>query len=190
MNSSEAEKTPSAASDDSFATRWSRRKQAVREEQLSTQTAAEIAATEPPEVSEPHQLCDTDMPPLDSLTEDSDYRGFLSPKVSEALRRKALHILFHGPSFNLCDGLDDYDEDFTHFAKLGNIITADMRHQMEVEAKRLLERADAEKQMPTQTQANIQTQIENPDRDTTESQLASNEAAVSDTNTHDVELEQ
>lgn len=179
MSSSDAEKKSTVPTDDSFASRWSRRKQAVQEEELTTQTPADIDITDPPVVSEPRRLCDADMPPLDSLTEDSDYRGFLSPKVSETLRRKALHILFHGPSFNIRDGLDDYDEEFTNFAKLGDIVTSDMRHQMEVEARRLLEQADAE----------IQTEIENPDSVSSEFQLASNEAAGPDINAQDVELE-
>ena len=56
-------------------------------------------------------LCDKDMPDLNKLNEDSDYSGFLSPGVSDKLRKLALHQLFHGQSFNVCDGLDDYDED-------------------------------------------------------------------------------
>jgi len=87
------------------------------------------------------QLCDKDMPDLDSLDEDSDYSGFLSPGVSEGLRKLALRKLFQGQSFNLCDGLDDYDEEFTSFEKLGDIITADMRFQLEEEAKRKLQMA-------------------------------------------------
>ena len=35
------------------------------------------------------ELTDQDMPPLASLTADSDYSGSLSSKVSEALRRAA-----------------------------------------------------------------------------------------------------
>lgn len=89
-------------------------------------------------------LCDKDMPDLDSMDEDSDYSGFLSPGVSDELRKLALHKLFHGQSFNLCDGLDDYDEEYTSFEKLGDIVTADMRFQVEEEAKRKLQIAAQE----------------------------------------------
>ena len=64
------------------------------------------------------ELSDADMPPLASLGPDSDYSGFLSPGVSEELRRLALRKLFHSPIFNVTDGLDDYDDDFTSFEVL------------------------------------------------------------------------
>ena len=70
-------------------------------------------------------------PPLESLTTDSDYSGFLSPGVSETLRRLALRKLFHAPEFNLCDGLDDYDDDFRTFAELGSMVTVEMRKRLE-----------------------------------------------------------
>ncbi len=76
------------------------------------------------------------MPDIDSLDDDSDYSGFLSPGVSEALRKQALRRMFHSAAFNVCDGLDDYDEDFTSFEKLGDIVTADMRHRELVEEER------------------------------------------------------
>ena len=89
-----------------------------------------------PAVIEEKVLTDEDMPPLDSLDEDSDYSGFLSSGVSEALRRRALRKLFSSAVFNIPDGLDDYDDDFTSFAALGDIVTSDMKHQAEMEAER------------------------------------------------------
>lgn len=86
---------------------------------------------------------DADMPPLESLSPESDYTGFLSPKVSEGLHRAALRKLFRGPEFNVIDELDDYAEDFTTFKALGDIVTSDMRHLIEVEARK---RAEALKQ--------------------------------------------
>jgi hypothetical protein len=80
-------------------------------------------------------LTDKDMPDVKTLTEKSDYSGFLSPGVSEDLRKLALRKLFNSDYFHERDGLDDYDEEFTKFEKLGDIITADMRFQMEQEAK-------------------------------------------------------
>ncbi len=87
-------------------------------------------------------LTDADMPPLESLDEHSDYSGFLSSGVSEDLRRRALRKLFFSAAFNVRDGLDDYDDDFTSFEGLGDMVTADMKHQREVEAERA--RAEAE----------------------------------------------
>jgi hypothetical protein len=134
-----------------FLTRWSRRK--------SVASAREQAAHEEPQ-PDAHSIADTqsgtvtaaasdektdaDMPPIESLDEKSDYSVFMSPKVSEHLRRAALRKLFHMPAFNITDGLDDYDEDFRKVKLLGDVITADMRHQMErkqEEARRKLAEA-------------------------------------------------
>jgi hypothetical protein len=86
-------------------------------------------------------LTDDDMPPIESLNADSDFSGFMSSKVSEPLRRRALRKLFGSAQFNIRDGLDDYDGDYTSFAGLGGIITADLRHQLEVELQKKIEAA-------------------------------------------------
>ena len=114
---------------------WARRKQAVLAEQQQIKLDKAAKQEEVP------VLTDEDMPPIDSLTPDSDYKGFLSPGVSDDLRRLALRKLFHSPEFNVVDGLDDYDGDYTSFAKLGDVITSEMRHRMEIEARRKLEKA-------------------------------------------------
>lgn len=132
MSVSKPDKQHVLAEDENFISRWSRRKQdrgkdpAVTSEKIPTADAI---------VEKPH-LTDADMPAIESLTEDSDYSGFLSPKVSEALRKQALRKLFHSPGFNVRDGLDDYDGVYTEFEKLGDIVTADMRHQLEMESQR------------------------------------------------------
>ena len=119
-----------------FFSRWSRRK-ALQQEETDQLTISEGAGQEDelPVVSEEEEapaLTDDDMPPLETLGEDDSYSGFLSPEVSEKLRKVALRQLFHGAGFNIRDGLDDYDEDFTIFKPLGDIITADMRHREEM----------------------------------------------------------
>ena len=132
---------PDGLTDSGFWSRWSARKQADRELEEPIPPAEEHAA--PPEL-EPRPLTDEDMPPLESLGENSDYSGFLSPEVSDGLRRLALRKLFHGADFNVCDGLDDYAEDFTSFEKLGDLVTADMSFQMEQAARRAEQEASGE----------------------------------------------
>lgn len=83
----------------------------------------------------PVLLTDADMPPLDSLGPDSDYSGFLSRGVSRSLRRQALRRLFSSPHLNVVDGLDDYAEDFTGLAPLGDVVTAEMRYRLEQAAR-------------------------------------------------------
>ena len=143
----------SAASKESTLSRWSRRKQEatkippvseqepadVAEASLSTQQSDEV-------VQEPIPLTDADMPDIDSLVEDSDFTGFMSPGVSDELRNLALRKLFHAPVFNIRDGLDEYDEDYTTFEKLGDIVTCDMKHQIEVQERKRLEALEREKQ--------------------------------------------
>jgi len=74
-------------------------------------------------------LTDRDMPSVDTLNEASDFGQFMSPGVSDVLRKAALRKLFRLPVFGIRDGLDDYDEDFRNFAALGNIVTADMKFE-------------------------------------------------------------
>ncbi len=127
-----------------FVSRWSRLKHEARQAGDSAAVAdADHAVSAdsagPNEPASAPQPTDADMPSLDSLTYDSDYSDFLSPGVSEQLRKLALRKLFHNDVFNIRDGLDEYDDDFTHFEKLGDIVTSDMRHQMEMEARRRAE---------------------------------------------------
>lgn len=145
---------PTARSDARFLTRWARRKAAVDSTDATAKSATSAAAAgdELPAVAADGAvatvadkkpapaLTDADMPPVESLHADSDFSGFLSPGVSEALRRRALRKLFACAVFNRRDGLDDYDDDFRHFPALGDHITSDMKHRMEMEA----ERAEAE----------------------------------------------
>ena len=45
--------------------------------------------------------------------------------------------LFHLPQFNLVDGLNDYDEDYTRFESLGGVVTHEMKRLMQREAQHL-----------------------------------------------------
>ncbi|MET0027090.1 MAG: DUF3306 domain-containing protein [Candidatus Thiodiazotropha sp.] len=126
--------------DESFLNRWSRRKLEA-ETSPGDESGPNLAEVEVEEQAP--LLTDADMPSLESLDEQSEYRGFLSPGVSEGLRQAALQKLFRSSCFNVCDGLDDYAEDFTRFEKLGDLVTADLRHRLQKEAQRLAERADA-----------------------------------------------
>ena len=55
----------------------------------------------------------TELPSIDALTIDSDYRGFMQPGVDESLKRGALKKLFSDPRFNVMDGLDVYIDDYS-----------------------------------------------------------------------------
>ncbi|MEX2575132.1 MAG: DUF3306 domain-containing protein [Halofilum sp. (in: g-proteobacteria)] len=132
----------------SFLRRWSARKNQARAEDAETQNPQEPAADERPagEVSGDDQLqpTDADMPPLESLGEDSDYRGFLSPRVSQSLRRAALRKLFQSPRFDVRDGLDDYDGDYTRYTPLGDTVTAHAKFHTERLRERVRSAATAD----------------------------------------------
>jgi hypothetical protein len=53
------------------------------------------------------------LPPLESLTIDSDYSPFMRPGVDDAMKRGALKKLFSDPRFNVMDGLDVYIADYS-----------------------------------------------------------------------------
>ena len=62
----------------------------------------------------------------------------MSEGVSSELRKAALKKLFFSGKFAARDGLDDYDDDFTHFEPLGDTITSDMKfHARRKEKDRL-----------------------------------------------------
>ncbi len=134
--------------------RWSRRKQQSKaetkeedqaldfqfssnSEQLSEPIASPTAIKavgEEQAAPETPVLTDSDMPAIETLNSESDFSMFMSSGVTDKLRNLALKQLFKAPHFNIRDGLDEYDEDYTFFEKLGDIVTCDMKHQIEVEA--------------------------------------------------------
>jgi hypothetical protein len=138
--------------DASFVSRWSRLKHENKQtdddaaidavdDAIVDTTAKQSIASDEEQQAPVKILTDADMPDIESMTADSDYTDFLSPGVSEELRRLALRKLFRSEVFNIRDGLDEYDGDYTHFEKLGDIVTSDMKHQLELEAKRKAEQA-------------------------------------------------
>ena len=80
------------------------------------QTPAEMAhnAIEPTtSASVSNSVSNADLPPIESLTIDSDFAPFFKPQVDESVKRAALKQLFRDPRFNIMDGLDTYIDDYT-----------------------------------------------------------------------------
>lgn len=164
---------PPAAESEGLLARWSARKARVREEDRALQEQAEDAVSQALQEGEPAEaaareldaraevppaaeaeLTDADMPPVESLDERSDLSMFFSSKVSAELRRRALRKVFVSAAFNRVDGLDDYAEDFTAFAPLGDVLTSDLKHQMEMARKRLA--ADEQQLEPIEGESPIE----------------------------------
>jgi len=155
-----------------FLSRWSRLK--ADNELKARESSPPAVAPEPgpkegeQAEGEPETLPpgDEDMPPIESLDENSDISGFFSPRVSDALRKQALRKLFRSQKFNVIDPLDHYIEDFRNFPPLGDIVTSDMKHaaerllkkqqeeeeaaQAEEEAAKARRAAEAEAEAPTE----------------------------------------
>lgn len=109
---------------EAFLSRWSRLKQQAKEQPVSAPAPSrtpEKATSPPPE-----------LPPLEKLTLESDYRGFFHPKVDENLRRAALKKLFSDPHFNVMDGLDVYIEDYSKSDPLPAVLLAQLRQAQKI----------------------------------------------------------
>jgi uncharacterized protein DUF3306 len=104
-----------------FLTRWSRLKQAEREKALRPDPAPPGVPTadspEPP--ADPLE----DLPALESLTKDSDFRAFMRPGVPETLRNQALRKLWGSdPVYANLDGLLEYGEDFAAPFRMAGVV--------------------------------------------------------------------
>lgn len=125
--------------DETFFSRWSRRKAQVRQEaaplappvagaeQPAAPVAATVLATAPvaaAEVAETTERSEAAGPPVarsvppptleevKSLTPASDFSRFVAPDVDSGVKNAAMKKLFTDPHFNVMDGLDTYIDDY------------------------------------------------------------------------------
>ena len=96
-----------------FLRRWSRLKK----------EAAAAPAVKKDIVEQPVEL-----PALDSLTFESDFKAFMHAKVEESVKRAALKKLFADPRFNVMDGLDTYIDDYTKADPISEELLAQLQH--------------------------------------------------------------
>lgn len=126
-----------------FLSRWSRLKREVKE-QSPDQEAPPGNRPPAPRVADPDTQL-PQLPPVDQLTLESDYRDFFHPKVDEKVRLAALKKLFSDPHFNVMDGLDTYIDDYSKPDPLPAAMLATLR-----QAQKILEWA---KETPEETEA-------------------------------------
>lgn len=114
--------------DNGFVRRWSRRKTAEKDRA----EAPAVPTEEPPAPAQEEQGGEATrtsgvpgeeeagpqaLPDIDSLDESSDYTIFMKEDVPEETRTAALRKLWRSSAlFNIRDGLDDYDDDYTDAA--------------------------------------------------------------------------
>ncbi len=108
-----------------FLGRWSRRKAETRHKapEPPVATAPVPAETETDAAPAEDTPAPPELPDIESLGKDSDYTVFLQDGVPDEIRNLALRKLWlSDPEFNVCDGLDDYDEDYNIIETIANKI--------------------------------------------------------------------
>jgi hypothetical protein len=96
-----------------FLRRWSRLKRETRAPAANEPTVAEPAAA---------------LPPVESLSFESDFKAFMHSEVEEGVKRAALKKLFSDPRFNVMDGLDTYIDDYTKSEPVTEAFLAQLEH--------------------------------------------------------------
>jgi len=98
--------------------RWSRRKlEAARAQSAPARELAPAPvapgqqAPQPAPPSAPE--ASAALPPIESLSIESEFAPFFKPGIPESTRRAALKQLFRDPRFNIMDGLDVYIDDYS-----------------------------------------------------------------------------
>jgi len=111
---------------DDLLSRWAKRREAVAQEEANTEAAELVEETElapEPETEEEAMALLSESDPelaeklsaidVDKLTYDDDFTVFMSERVPQIIKRRALAKLWlSDPILANVDGLNDYDEDF------------------------------------------------------------------------------
>lgn len=125
-----------------FLSRWARKKEEARQAPPPAKQEADAKSPAP------------ELPPVESLTPESDYRAFFHPKVDEDVRRAALKKLFSDPRFNVMDGLDVYIDDYSKSEPIPPAMLAGLRQAQKILAwAKEDEEKRAKEQLLKETQA-------------------------------------
>jgi hypothetical protein len=124
-----------------FLRRWSR---------LKRESAVSPAAGKPV-VEKPVEL-----PALDSLTFESDFKAFMQAKVEEGVKRAALKKLFADPRFNVMDGLDTYIDDYSVENPIPDEMMARLEHARQTlfGAQKVEEQVEEQAEEPAEERTN------------------------------------
>ena len=119
------------ADEKGFAARWSKRKVAARQEEnddlqeeIQDQAVSDQSVPDQQKNTEEELLTEEDFDDVDfdALDKSSDYTRFAKANVPAAIQKKALRKLWESDSvFEVLDGMNDYDEDFTGNGLAGKV---------------------------------------------------------------------
>jgi len=135
-------------------------------------------ATEIEAIEEEPLLSDEDMPDVNSLTSQSDISMFFNRGVSKTVRNAALKYLFQLPQYNIRDGLNDYDEDYTYFEPLGDTVTCDMKFHKERKEREAREAEERETLLAEQEESQHAEREANEDANEKNARNESSEEAL------------
>lgn len=90
--------------------------------------------------------------------------------IDPETKKQALQALFRQPEFNQRDGLNEYDDDFTSFSSLGDIVTHEMKRMLAL-AESLEQNSSEEPSVEQDKQSSDQPQVDTTD-DNEDEQLA------------------
>ncbi len=167
-----------------FLSRWSRlKRERVDTDQVPAPVADSSADAPSPSNAQAADAPLPELPPIDQLTPESDFRPFMDPRVPEGLRRVALKKLYADPHFNVQDMLDDYAGDYTLLEALPAGMVGKLAHarrtllgqdeadRIEAEERHVAEQAAAER-APAQSEevSEVPRVPEVPDQSAEESQ--------------------
>ena len=107
--------TSEADNNDGFLSRWSRRK-------LDDDTADNK--------NEPENSSDSHPEPEQSTSDQTSLPVWQQKDADPDIKKQALTALFSQAEFNERDGLNEYDEDYTTFSSLGDVVTQEMKRML------------------------------------------------------------
>lgn len=151
------------AADDNFLSRWSRRKiEARREPAREPAPAAAPPPAQPPAAASDPVAAPAGpapLPPVESLTPESDFTPFMGKDVDAGTRSRALKALFADPHFNAMDMMDVYVDDYSKpdplppgwlekLQQVSHLGDKAGRDREEAERRRALEEAQAQAEAP------------------------------------------
>lgn len=114
-----------------FYARWSRRKTASSDSNVTTQPQAFAEKSMQSPAAMPAStkaVQEVTMEDVEKLTAQSDYAPFMARGVDENIKRSAMKKLFADPHYNVMDGLDIYIDDYSKFEPIPAAMLAIMNH--------------------------------------------------------------
>lgn len=140
---------------DSFLSRWSRRK-------LQVEEGAEQHNDDAVPAEETLSQQDT---AVEKPATEQEKPIWQRDDVDADTKKAALRKLFQKPEFNIRDGLNEYDDDFTRFAGLGSIVTHEMKRMLKLAEEKTRPAEKTDKAEPDSEQGHSQADNDKEDKD-------------------------